>query len=181
MIRAGNGAPGPELKRCWGTPSSLKSLGNTGMQYLAGPDPNCADTDQKLYPPPNLNSFDPAVLNRWRWWEFRLRDQLLNYTFIPETGLDPDHFLPEFTQSDLPLALSSSNHLEGDFIIQNWFFKAVLKVSPPFVCVCNAAMFVKKIFTISLLLLWNHPTFKLSRLNKPEPITSMSDHKVDDI
>lgn len=38
-----------------------------------------------------------------------------------------------------------------------------------------------EIFTISLLLLQNLPTFKLLRLNKLETIISVSNHKVDDV
>lgn len=130
--------------------------------------------------PQTLNPFDPAVLSHWCWCEFRLRDQLLNYTFVPETGLDSNHFLPEFTQSDSFLALSSGNCLEGDVIIQNWFLRQFYKYLP-FFCVCVMQQCLSEIFTISLLLLQNLPTFKLSRLNKLETIISMSNHKVDDV
>lgn len=180
MIRAGNGAPGPERKRCWGTPSSLKSPGNTGMQYLARPGPNHAAAGQIEVPPRSYvvlilqcSVTGADVSSDWVW------DQLLN-TFHSWNWTRCQPLLARIHPKQLIPCSTKRQLFEGRFHHSELIFKAVLKVSPPFIFVCDAAMFVKEIFTISLLL-WNLPTFKLSRLNKPETTTSMSNHKVDDV
>lgn len=136
MIRAGNGAPGPEHKRCWGSPSSLKSLGNTGVQYLARPDPNRADMDQNLYPPKlkqvwscsaqslalmriqTERSAPKLHFHSWNWTRFQ--------PFLAR--IDPKRLTPLLYWAAIIWREISSFRID--------FFKAVLKVSPSFVCVC---------------------------------------------
>lgn len=131
--------------------------------------------------PQTLNCFDPAVLSHWRWCEFRPSERSapkLHFHSWNWTRFQP--LLARIHPKRLIPCSAKRQSFGGRVHHSELIFKAVLKVPPPFF-VCDAAMFVRERFTISLLLLWNHPTFKLSRLNKPEPITSMSDHKVDDV